>query len=345
MSYWTVVLVVMLHLNEAAAAPVPPHRGQGSRRLQKTGPGDIRPEDFDLTGAPSLSDLHWPARRGGVVCVASCLALVTVHSHAKDWLHRLMWRATVLQFFDHDTDLGFVIASPENDTKLTKTWLQWEQDMYSDLILLDMPEMTSAAAMGGRVFKSFQWVTRVAGNKYEWLVKADQDTLVQPIALRHMLLGVPRHKALVCRSCFGREGESDNDRCNGPLYAVRIHAARTIINNTSPNLNMNQNEDHMITRLFQQSHNASALCWLPHGRVHDPLHSKQKSIEGWASPFTFATVGLHLMKIPSTFREAFVLMAPIINAWRACELSGFSQHNNCSVWRESFYSSNSCNNK
>jgi hypothetical protein len=159
--------------------------------------------------------------------------------------------------------------------------------MDYDLILLDMPGMTGAAAMGGRVPKSFQWDCRDTNGLFV-------DGLLATRKLTTTGATVP---------------------CTLFACTPLKQKSSTI---PGPNSYLSKNEGWMVTRLFYRTttHPLCAGCHMTTSTRPPSLQAKVHRRLGISSFIlnSNSKVDLHLMKAPATFGQAFVQMATV-NCW------------------------------
>jgi len=304
-----------------AAVPAPPP--------PPTPPGHLYAPSFEA----------WPSKPVWDKCGGKCLAIVGIpcpvnHVEAR---HRLRQTYQQPALTPSGIRYVFIITAPRGLMTYNRTALREEFEKHEDMLLLSVKEHIPGGFR--KTFAFFEWAETVAGaSRSEFWVKTDMDTLLNPYALKLLLLKLPR-----VRTFWGRfvgtveELSSGQNRgfFNGPLYLLSSDLVHSVVSQSSATAFKSKYGE--LVDAWEEDQRLSALVreilpikhWRPAMSCEIIWEPEDKA---WTTPFTAGklsncTIAQHHLKDPKEWREYFARMLPAMLAWRkACEPTGEGVH-------------------
>jgi hypothetical protein len=272
---------------------------------------------------------HSVMRLPSTTCTENCFALLVILAHSSHWDKRMAWRFTVAQQLPYGMDIMFVATHSDTISNETLAWVRYEQRLFSDM-MITLPAIESHTDRFLEAMKNL--VDQSMEGRYKWVIKVDDDTIIQPYALKVWLQSVPENKLIACRP-----NGPEYKWCGGPFFAMRRSLVRALVANaSSPGFDSTQwsdADDVMITDFTKTIATESKFCWA----FAEFLHEPQNKDTHWSKPVTHVTFGVHLLKQPKVFATAFVRMLPMFTAWAECEANQFST-THCQAWKDALVS-------
>jgi hypothetical protein len=264
-----------------------------------SGSSDIWPLDLlppELTGDPA-------AVHRGATCSQNCTLLVMYHSHPGAVARRGLLRTFVRKYIGPDIDMVFFVDALRAEP--FKNVLALENATSSDIYLVTgsayAPEPESVAVVS--LSDGTRYARNLFGDRYAFYAAASETTILQPVVLKHKLLGIGVNFTAGAVFCI-RDAQKV---CSDALFAYSRDVGAAV-SQASPDPQAGVIQLAKAV-LGDQLH----ICKARPGFVEDP--GKHRHPQGLAVP------GVHTT---DAFMASLNMVLWNLAAWYQCDTRGFA---------------------
>jgi hypothetical protein len=244
----------------------------------------------------------------GAACSNNCTLLVMYHSHPGAAARRGLLKTFVRKYITPDIDMVFFVDARRAEA--FKHVLSLENATSSDIYLIDgsmQPAEPDAQAVVS-LQDGIRHAHTLFGDRYKYYAAAAETTLLQPVVLKHKLLGINVNYTTGVVYCI----RNDQQDCTDALFAYSRDVAAAVSSkaNADPGLVAAGVTKLAQAALGEQLH----ICKAKPGFVEEPGRD-QRHVQG------LAISGVHTTDV---FMMSLNMVLWNLSAWYQCDSRGFA---------------------
>jgi hypothetical protein len=262
-----------------------------------------------------------------------CLALILIESYPAFTDKRMRIRSTWLQPAYQQPDLAFVfvVGILKSPDALLSQYQEWEATTFGDVKTINIQE-DDLHILDRKAHGMFSWASGASGidgekkaaPRWNYLIKTDDDTVINPFQLRLFLLSPilsPRRERIYWGRSLIKKGWPIRLHL-GMMYLISMDIAQVLQSMTYNEFESQLDPQYTLEDLRMAMFISSIVTqeeWLDalHCQLHDYAPDPQVQHTEYQYPLSNQTIVAHRVKLHHEFIAAFSSLLPIIEAMRS----------------------------